>query len=281
MEEIKTELNRARTRSARLREEVKITRTELEKERQNHKKTLKECEELKSMNKMLMTKGEDDKKLMESRLQQLKTTIEELEKQVLAERSEKEVYLEETERLRGLCDQLDEARSRTDKELCKLKETLDEKTKENKEMVRKLSDYNNNILNETFLHDDLHSISRQREIVVSDQSPIRVLTPLCVTENAVLEKNSKFLKNDTDLAVELVETRKDLARVVKEHEGTKRRCEELEKQLEETRASMETHRTASVHDRATSPGEIVQFKFEGEFNTGGRNVSLYKEMTQS
>ena len=135
MEEIKTELNRTRTRSARLREEVKITRTELEKERQNHKKTLKECEELKSMNKMLMTKGEDDKKFTESSLQQLKTTIEELEKQVLAERSEKEVYVEETERLRGLCDQLDEARSRMEKELCKLKETLDEKTKESKEMI--------------------------------------------------------------------------------------------------------------------------------------------------
>lgn len=263
-------MNRARTRSARLREEVKITRTELEKERQNHKKTLKECEELKSMNKMLMTKGEDDKKLMESRLQQLKTTIEELEKQVLAERSEKEVYIEQTERLRGLCDQLDEARSRTEKDLCKLKETLVEKTKENKEMVRKLSDYNNNILNETFLHDDLHSISRQREIVLSDdQSPMRVLTPLCLTENAVLEKNSKFLKNGADLAVELEETRQDLATVVKEHEGTKRRCEELEKQLKETLASMETHRTASVHDRATSPGEIVQFEFEGEFSTGG------------
>ena len=275
MEEIKTELNRARTRSARLREEVEITRTELEKERQNHKKTLKECEELKSMNKMLMTKGEDDKKLMESRLQQLNTTIEELEKQVLAERSEKEVYIEETGRLRGLCDQLDEERSRTEKELCKLKETLDEKTQENKEMFRKLSDYNNNIFNETFLHDDLHSISRQREIVLSDQSPIRVLTPLCLTENEVLEKNSIFLKNETDLAVaiELPETRKDLARVVKEHEGTKRRCEELEKQLEETLASMERQRTASVHDRATSPGEIVQLEFEGEFNTGGRNVS--------
>ena len=269
-------MNRARTRSARLREEVEITRTELEKERQNHKKTLKECEELKSMNKMLMTKGEDDKKLMESRLQQLNTTIEELEKQVLAERSEKEVYIEETGRLRGLCDQLDEERSRTEKELCKLKETLDEKTQENKEMFRKLSDYNNNILQETFLHDDLHSISRQREIVLSDQrSPIRVLTPLCLTENEVLEKNSNFLKNETDLAVaiELLETRKDLARVVKEHEGTKRRCEELEKQLEETLASMERQRTASVHDRATSPGEIVQLEFEGEFNTGGRNVS--------
>ena len=227
------------------------------------------------MNKMLMTKGEDDKKLMESRLQQLNTTIEELEKQVLAERSEKEVYIEETGRLRGLCDQLDEERSRTEKELCKLKETLDEKTQENKEMFRKLSDYNNNILHETFLHDDLHSISRQREIVLSDQSPIRVLTPLCLTENEVLEKNSNFLKNETDLAVaiELLETRKDLARVVKEHEGTKRRCEELEKQLEETLASMERQRTTSVHDRATSPGEIVQLKFEGEFNTGERNVS--------
>lgn len=276
MEKIKTELNHARTRSGRLREEVEITRTELEKERQNHKKTLKECEELKSMNKMLMTKGEDDKKLMESRLQQLNTTIEELEKQVLAERSEKEVSIEETGRLRGLCDQLDEERSRTEKELCKLKETLDEKTQENKEMFRKLSDYNNNILHETFLHDDLHSISRQREIVLSDQrSPIRVLTPLCLTENEVLEKNSNFLKNETDLAVaiELLETRKDLARVVKEHEGTKRRCEELEKQLEETLASMKRQRTASVHDRATSPGEIVQLEFEGEFNTGGRNVS--------
>ena len=223
-----------------------------------------------------MTKGEDDKKLMESRLQQLNTTIEELEKQVLAERSEKEVSIEETGRLRGLCDQLDEERSRTEKELSKLKETLDEKTQENKEMFRKLSDYNNNILHETFLHDDLHSISRQREIVLPDQrSPIRVLTPLCLTENEVLEKNSNFLKNETDLAVaiELLETRKDLARVVKEHEGTKRRCEELEKQLEETLASMERQRTASVHDRATSPGEIVQLKFEGEFNTGERNVS--------
>ena len=98
---------------------------------------------------------------------------------------------------------------------------------------------------------------------------MRVLTPLCLTENVVLEENSKFLKNDTDLAVELLETRKDLARVVKEHEATKRRCEELEKQLEETLASMERHRAASVHDRATSPGEIVQFKVEGEFNTGG------------
>ena len=262
VEEMKTELNRARP--LRLREEVKIMRTELEKERKNHKITLKECEELKSMNKMLMRKGEDDKKLMESRIQVLQTTIEQLEKQTLAERSEKEVYIEETERLRDLCDKLDEARSRTEEELCKLKETLHETSKEKEEMVQKLSDYSNNILNETPLHDDPHSISRQREIVLSDQSPMRVLTHLCLNENADLENNDKFFKNETEFSVELLETRKDLARVVKEHEGRKQRCEELEKQLEESLVSMERHRTASLHDRATSPGEILQFEFEGK-----------------
>ncbi|KAJ7371918.1 hypothetical protein OS493_022015 [Desmophyllum pertusum] len=48
MEEMKTELNRARTHSARLREEVHLTRTGLEKEQQKHKKTVKELNELKA-----------------------------------------------------------------------------------------------------------------------------------------------------------------------------------------------------------------------------------------
>ena len=51
MEEIKTELNRARTHSAILREEVHLVRTSLEKEQQKHKKTRKELEELKSLHK--------------------------------------------------------------------------------------------------------------------------------------------------------------------------------------------------------------------------------------
>ena len=97
MEEIKTELNRARTRSARLSEEVKITRTELGKERQNHKKTLKECEKLKSMNTKLAKKGEDDKNLMKSRIQELETRIERLEEEIFSERSKKRSYFMKTD----------------------------------------------------------------------------------------------------------------------------------------------------------------------------------------
>lgn len=62
MEEIKTELNPARTHSERLREEVHLMRTSLEKEQQKHKKTCKELEELKSLHETLMAKGEEDKK---------------------------------------------------------------------------------------------------------------------------------------------------------------------------------------------------------------------------
>ena len=264
MEEMKIELNRARTHSARLREEVRIMRANLEKEQQNHKKTSKELDELRSLNETLMEKGKEDKQNMESSLQKLETTIKQLEKENLAERGEKEVFIEETTRLRELCDQMDEAKSQMEKKLCVLREILDKTTEENKDITRKLSDYKNNILNETLLHDPVHLLSRQGEY---DKIP-KTSTHLSLTENAELEINTKFVNNNTGLSVELLdETRKDLARVTKEHEESKNRCEELEKQLEETLASLQRQRTSSFHDRATSPGEPQQFEFEGEFKS--------------
>ena len=79
MEEIKTELDRARTNSARLREEVHLMRTSVETEQQKHKKTRKELDELKSLHETLMAKGEDDKQNMQRRVQELETTINRLE----------------------------------------------------------------------------------------------------------------------------------------------------------------------------------------------------------
>jgi len=106
MGEMKTELSRARTHSARLREEVQIMKTGLEKEQQKHKTTLKELEELRSLHEKLMEKGKYEKHLMETRLKELDTTIKHLKEELLAEKTEKEGFIEEMTRLRELCDQL-------------------------------------------------------------------------------------------------------------------------------------------------------------------------------
>ena len=261
MEEMKTELSRARTHSARLREEVQIMRTGLEKEQQKHKKTLKELEELRSLHETLMEKGKYEKHLMETRLKELDTTIKHLEEELLAEKSEKEVFREEMTRLRELCDQLDEAKTQTDKDLCVVKEILDKVSEENKQLLKKLSDYNNNILNKSIFRDGVHFISRQEEIGVADRIPNGNPARLSLMENGDI--TTKFQKHDTSAKL-LDETRKDLARVTKERDESKQRCEELEKQLEETLVSLERQRTVSFHDRATSPGEPMQLEFDGK-----------------
>ena len=264
MEEIKTELNRARTHSARLREEVRLMREGLEKEQQNHKKTLKELEELRSLHDTLMAKSKDDQQYMESRLKELETTIKQLEKEVSNEQSEKAVYVEETTRLRKLCDQLDEAKAQTEKDLCILKEILDKTSEENK--AKTLSEYNNNVLNETVFRDDVCLISRQQGNEVVDKTPNVLPKHLSLIDNTDLEINTKSRKDDVAFSAELLDkTRKELARVTQGHEESKQRCQELEKQLEETLASLQRQRAASLHDRATSPGEPTQFEFEGKY----------------
>ena len=267
MEEIKTELNRARTHSSRLREEVRMMRTGLEREQQNHKKTSKELEELRSLHEMLIEKSKDDKENMETKIQELEATVRQLEEEVLAEKSEKEVFIEETTRLRHLCDKLDEAKSQTMNDLRSLQEILDETSKENTKLAKKLLKCNKNILNESIFRDtSVRLISRQEETVADK---IAIGTPpsahLILIDDTDMEIKTKFIRNDS-FSIELLdETRKDLARVSKEREEARKRCEELEKQLEESLASLERQRRASLHDRATSPGEPVQFELEGKF----------------
>ena len=255
MEEMKTELNRARTHSARLREEVHLTRTGLEKEQQKHKKTVKELNELKSLHETLMAKSKDDRQVMETRVQELENARKQMEEELSSEKSDKEVFKEEMERLRRVCDQLDE-------DLRNVKESFEKTSEENKELVKKMSDYNkNNVFNER-----MRFISRPREIEVVDKianDPLSLHIPRI--EDAEIELKTQLLKNDAISAELLEETRKDLARVTKEREDFKQKYEELEKQLEDTLASLERQRSASLHDRATSPGEPIQFEFEGKF----------------
>ena len=92
MEEIKMELNRARTRSARQEEEVHLIRTNLEKEQQEHKKTRKELEEFKRLHETLMEKGEEEKQSMQIRVQELETRITRLEEELSIERSDTLVF---------------------------------------------------------------------------------------------------------------------------------------------------------------------------------------------
>ena len=267
MEEIKTELKLARTHSARLREEVRMMRTGLEREQQNHKKTSKELEELRSLHETLIEKSKDDKESMETRIQELEATVKQLEEDVLAEKSEKEVFIEETERLRNLCDKLDEAKSQTMNDLRSLQGILDKTSKENTELAKKLLECNKNILNETIFRDtSVRLISLQGE-TVADKIAIGnpPSTHFSLIEDTDMEIKTKFIRNDSFSAELLDETRKDLAKVSNEREEARKRCEELEKQLEETLASLKRQRTASLHDRATSPGEPDEFEFEGKF----------------
>ena len=83
-----------------------------------------ELEELKSLHETFMEKSKYENHLMETRLQESGTTIKQLKEELLAEKSEKEVLIKETTRLRELCDQLDEAKTQTEKDLCVVKEVL-------------------------------------------------------------------------------------------------------------------------------------------------------------
>ncbi|KAL9967546.1 hypothetical protein ACROYT_G025795 [Oculina patagonica] len=140
-EELKTEISNARRNSAKLQEEVSSVC--LEKEQQTHKKTLEKFEEVKkSLYELLMAKDEDDKEVMETRVQQLNTTIKELEEKLLTEKSEKEFYVKEATRLQNLCYEMDN-------DLGILKERFEKISKDDKDSNETLPDYNNNVLNET------------------------------------------------------------------------------------------------------------------------------------
>lgn len=257
MEEIKTELNRARTHSARLREEVHLMRTSFEKEQQKHKKTRKELEELKSLHETLLAKGEEDKQNMQLRVQEQEITINRLEEELSTEKSDKQVFTEETARLRKMCDQMDE-------ELRNVNESYEKVSEENKELVTKLSNHNKNVLNETVYRDAMTFISRQGEHELVEKIPDVLSTRIPFIEDEGLEIKTRLQKSDCFSAELLDETRKDLSRVTREHKELKERYEELEKQLEDTLASLERQRSASFHDRATSPGEPTHLEFEGK-----------------
>ena len=264
MEEIKTELNRARTHSARLREEVHLTRTNLEKEQEKHKKTRKELEELKSLHETLMAKDEEEKQNMQTRVQELETTINQLQEELSTERSDTLVFKEETARLRKMCDQMDE-------ELRSFKESYEKVSEQNRELETKLSNYKQNMLNETVYRDALSLISQHAEHEVVEKIPNVLSTCIpFIEDEGIAEIKSRIQETDCVSAELLDETRRDLARETKEHEELKDRYADLEKQLEDTLASLERQRSAIFHDRATSPGEPIHLEFEGKLQINAR-----------
>ena len=264
---MKTELTIARTHSARLREEVLITRKELDKEQQTHRKTLKELEELRSLHEK-MVKERNDAEHVEAQLRELKAINTRLEGEVRHEQSQKEVFKEETMRLRQMCDHLDESNKQTLNDLQALQGILKKTSEENhRELVKTLLDVDNNKLNESFSSDKLLLISRQGEIVDDAEILRRNSTPrLSLSEDTDVEfvKTKKF-RNDSISPELLNDTRKDLARVTEEREDLKERCQNLEKQLEEAKANLERQlRTANqFQDRATSPGEPKEYEIKG------------------
>ena len=130
MEKIKTKLICARADSARMREKVLITRQELEKEREFHKRTSKELEALKKLEKEINAAEN-----MEPRLQELEGTITRLQQEVRNEKRHKEIFKEEATRLRNVCHHLDEKYKQTFSDLQALQE-------EN-QLAKQLPDVNN------------------------------------------------------------------------------------------------------------------------------------------
>lgn len=249
MEEIKTELNRARTHSARLREEVRLMRTGLENEQQKHRKTQKELKELKSIHETLMVKSNDDQRILQAQVKELENKIKIMDEELSA----KEVFVEETDRLRKMCDKLDD-------DLRNLKENFEKTSEENKALAKKLSEYQNNTLNQSNSPDMTSLMSMQVGLkIYNGHEP-----NFHLIENADEEMKLAFRKNSAISTELLDEARKDLANVTKEREDLKQKYEELERQLEDTLESLERKRSASFHDRATSPREMKQDDSEGK-----------------
>ena len=249
MEEIKTELNRARTHSARLREEVRLMRTGLENEQQNHRKTQKELKELKSIHETLMVRSNDDQRILQAQVKELENKIKTTEEELSA----KEVFVEETDRLRKMCDRLDD-------DLRNLRENFEKTSEENKELAKKLSGYQNNTLNQSNSPDMTSLMSMQVGLkIYNGYEP-----NFHLIGNADEEMKLAFRKNSAISTELLDEARKDLANVTKEREDLKQKYEELERQLEDTLESLERKRSASFHDRATSPREMKQDDSEGK-----------------
>ena len=249
MEEIKTELNRARTHSARLREEVRLMRTGLENEQQKHRKTQKELKELKSIHETLMVRSNDDQRILQAQVKELENKIKTMDEELSA----KEVFVEETDRLRKMCDKLDD-------DLRNLRENFEKTSEENKELAKKLSGYQNNTLNQ--------SNSPGMTSLMSMQVGLKIYNGhepnFHLIGNADEKMKLAFRKNSAISTELLDEARKDLANITKEREDLKQKYEELERQLEDTLESLERKRSASFHDRATSPREMKQDDSEGK-----------------
>ena len=260
MEEIKTELNRARTHSARLREEVRLIRTGLENEQRNHRKTQKELKELKSIHETLMVRSNDDQRILQAQVKELENKIKTTEEELSA----KDVFVEETDRLRKMCDKLDD-------DLRNLRENFEKTSEKNKELAKKLSGFQNNTLNQSNSPDMTSLMSMQVGLkIYNGHEP-----NFHLIGNADEEMKLAFRKNSAISTELLNEARKDLANVTKEREDLKQKYEELERQLEDTLKSLERKRSASFHDRATSPREIKQDDSEGKLVKYISHCGLY------
>ena len=109
--------------------------TVLEKEQRQQGKALQMLvDEMKNLRELLPEKVVDGTNAMETRVQKIETTLELMKGN---ENSLKNAVVETTEHLRSMCDQMDED--------FKVFIEIFEKISENKELVAKLTDYNNNV----------------------------------------------------------------------------------------------------------------------------------------
>ena len=122
---------------------------------------------------------------MQRRVQELETTINRLEEELSNKRSDKLIFTEETARLRKTCDQMNE-------KLCSFKESYEKVSEENKELRTKLSNYKQNVLNETVYRDALSFISREGEHGVIEKIPNALSSRISFIEDEDLEINPEY-----------------------------------------------------------------------------------------
>ena len=123
----------------------------------------------------------------------------------------------------------------------------------------------------TRLEQEVRNEKRDKEVSEQETKRLRDVCDHLDEKNKQSLSDLRALQDENqELAKQLLnvndnkDIRKDLARVTEEREELKEQCENLEKQLQESKAYMERQLAANqFHDRATSPVEAMGSEIKG------------------
>ena len=280
MDEMRTELNRVRIHSSKMREEMGTLHSQLDGEKLKHEKTRKEMEELKSLHQSLLKQTKNERSNLHFQIHELKSSESTLKRQLEDEREMKTKILEEVEQVHKQCHELREKLVDKDEKVMRLRKNLETRTQEREEFV---SDEQIELQAQTDCENDFCLIEEKESRSYSEVSETREKSytgkqrhhsksPPCQDHRhsdlrmPVIRSKSGTQVFADELATTLgfQEIHKVIAKISKERDEAKEKCTDLEKQLESYEVK---ENLKNLKDRATSPLEI---------DTDGKQKTAYK-----